>query len=154
MTKRIHGTIEFQSLSAKILVFHLVGPFRIGKRPFLGPSFLGTLSRDLCARISNHTNLKKIIIPSLFPSSLPAVPKPPQSEHVIIRLVSSEWIPSVWSFFHQLIPRFFSSLSLTHYCSYPLVCLTEFQTLSAKTLVFHLVGPFRIAKRPFWGLDF
>ena len=51
MTKRIHGTIELQTLSAKILVFHPIGPFRIAKRPFLGPSFLGTLSQDLCARI-------------------------------------------------------------------------------------------------------
>ena len=72
MTKRIHGTIEFQTLSAKILVFHPIGPFRIAKRPFLGPSFLGTLSRDLCARISNHTDLKNIshsIFIPLEPSS-------------------------------------------------------------------------------------
>ena len=40
MTKQIHGTIEFQTLSAKTLLFHLIGPFRIAKRPFLGPSFL------------------------------------------------------------------------------------------------------------------
>ena len=72
MTKRIHGTIEFQTLSAKTLVFHPVGPFRIAKRPFMGPRFLGTLSRDLCARILNHTDLKirshSIFIP-LEPSS-------------------------------------------------------------------------------------
>ena len=60
MTKRIHDTIEFQTLSDKTLVFHLVSPFRIAKCPFLGPSVLGTLSRDLCARISNHTDLKNI----------------------------------------------------------------------------------------------
>ena len=60
MAKRIHSTIEFQTLSAKTLVFHLVGPFRIAKPTFLGPSFLGTLSQDLCARISNHTDLKNI----------------------------------------------------------------------------------------------
>ena len=60
MTKRIHDCIEFQTLSAKTLVFHLVGPFRIAKRPFLGPRFLGTHSRDLCAQISNHTDLKNI----------------------------------------------------------------------------------------------
>ena len=72
MTKRIHGTIEFQTLSAKTLVFHLVGPFRIAKRHFLGRSFLGMLSRDLCARISNHTDLKNIsysIVIPLEPSS-------------------------------------------------------------------------------------
>ena len=72
MTKRIHGTIEFQTLSAKTLVFHLVGPFRIAKRPFLGPRFLETLSRDLCAQISNHTDLKNIshsIVIPLEPSS-------------------------------------------------------------------------------------
>ena len=45
MTKRMHGTMEFQTLSAKTLVFHPVGPFRIAKRPFLGPRFLGMLSR-------------------------------------------------------------------------------------------------------------
>ena len=45
MTKRIHGTIEFQTLSVKTLVFHPVGPFRIAKRPFLGPRLLETLSR-------------------------------------------------------------------------------------------------------------
>ena len=45
MSKWIHGTIEFQTLSAKTLVFHLVGPFRIAKRPFLGLRFLGMLSR-------------------------------------------------------------------------------------------------------------
>ena len=65
MTKRIHDTIEFQTLSAKTLVFHPVGPFRIVKRLFLGPTFLGTLSWDLCARISNHTDLK-IRIHSIF----------------------------------------------------------------------------------------
>ena len=72
MTKRIHGTIEFQTLGAKILVFHPIGPFRIAKPPFLGPSFLGTLSWDLCARISNHTDLKNIshsIFIPLEPSS-------------------------------------------------------------------------------------
>ena len=72
MTKQIHGTIEFQTLSAKTLVFHHIGPFRIAKRPFLGPSFLGTLSRDLCARNSNHTDLKNIshsIVIPLEPSS-------------------------------------------------------------------------------------
>ena len=58
MTKRIYGTIESQTLTAKTFVFHPVGPFRIAKRPFLGPKFLGTLSRDLCARISNHTDIK------------------------------------------------------------------------------------------------
>ena len=60
MTKRIHVTIKFESVSAKTLVFHPVGPFRISKRPFLGPRFQGTVSRDLCARISNHTDLKNI----------------------------------------------------------------------------------------------
>ena len=72
MTKPIYGTIEFQTLSAKILVFHSIGPFRIAKRHFLGPSFLGTLSRDLCAQISNHTDLKNIshsIFIPLKPSS-------------------------------------------------------------------------------------
>ena len=72
MTKPILGTIEFQTLSAKILIFHLVGPFRIAKRPVLGLRFLGTLSRDLCARISNHTDLKNIshsIVIPLEPSS-------------------------------------------------------------------------------------
>ena len=72
MTKWINGTIEFQSLSAKILVFHPIGPFRIAKRPFLGPSFQGMLSRELCARISNHTDLKNIshyIFIPLEPSS-------------------------------------------------------------------------------------
>ena len=90
MTRRIHGTIEFQTLSAKTLVFHLIGPFRIAKRPFLGPSFLGTLSRDLCARISNRTDLKNISHSIFIPLEPPAVPNTRQSEHVIIRLVSSE----------------------------------------------------------------
>ena len=70
--KRIHGTIEFQTLIAKTLVFHLVGPFRISKRPFLGPRFLGMVSWDLWARISNHTDLKNIsrsIVIPLEPSS-------------------------------------------------------------------------------------
>ena len=102
MTKRIHGTIDFKTLSAKTLVFHLVGPFRISKRLFLGPSFLGTLSRDLCARISNHTDLKNI----------------------------------------------------SHSIFIPLEPSIKFKTLSAKTLVFHLVGPFRIAKHPFLGPSF
>ena len=72
MTKRIHDTIEFQTLSAKILVFQPIGPFRITERPFLGPRFLGMLSHDLCARISNHTDLKNIshsIFIPLEPSS-------------------------------------------------------------------------------------
>ena len=72
MAKRIHGTIEFQTLCAKILVFHPIGPFRMAKRPFLVPSILGTLSRYLCARISNHTDLKNIshsIVIPLEPSS-------------------------------------------------------------------------------------
>ena len=72
MTKRIHGIVEFQTLSTKTLVFHPVGPFRIAKHPFLGPSFLGTLSRDLCAQILNHTDLKNIshsIFIPLEPSS-------------------------------------------------------------------------------------
>ena len=71
MTKQIHDTIEFKTLSAKTLIFHLVGSFRIAKRPFLGPRFLGTLSRDLCALISNHTDIKNIshsIVISLEPS--------------------------------------------------------------------------------------
>ena len=33
------------NLGSKTLFFHPVGPFRIAKRPFLGPRFLGTLSR-------------------------------------------------------------------------------------------------------------
>ena len=72
MTKWIHDTIEFETLSAKTFVFHLVGPLRIAKCPFLGPRFLGTLSRYLCARISNHTDLKNIshsIFIPLEPSS-------------------------------------------------------------------------------------
>ena len=72
MTKRIHGTIEFQTLSAKILVFHPIDPFRIAKRPFLVPSFLGMLSRDLCARLSYHTYLKNIshsVVIAIEPSS-------------------------------------------------------------------------------------
>ena len=72
MTKRIHDTIEFQTLSAKILVFHPIGPFRIAKRPFLGTSFLGMLSQDLCAQISNHADLKNVshsIFIPLEPSS-------------------------------------------------------------------------------------
>ena len=72
MTKWIHGTLEFQTLSAKTLVFHPVGPFRIAKHPFLGPRFLGMHSRDLCAQISNHTDLKNIshsIFIPLEPSS-------------------------------------------------------------------------------------
>ena len=36
MTKRIYGTIESQTLTAKTIVFHPVVPFRITKRPFLG----------------------------------------------------------------------------------------------------------------------
>ena len=51
MTKRNYGTIESQTLTAKSFVFHPVGPFRIVKRSFLGPNFLGMLSRGLCARI-------------------------------------------------------------------------------------------------------
>ena len=43
--------IEFQSLTAKTFVFHPAGPFRIAKRPFMGPRFLGSLSWGLCARI-------------------------------------------------------------------------------------------------------
>ena len=39
----IYGTIELKTLSGKILVFHLVGPFRIAKRPFLGPTDLQLL---------------------------------------------------------------------------------------------------------------
>ena len=73
MTKRIHDIVEFQTLSTKTLVFHPVGPFRIAKRRFLGPRFLGTLSRDLCARISNHTDLKNIshsIVIPLEPSRI------------------------------------------------------------------------------------
>ena len=58
MTKRIYGTIESRTLTAKTFVFHPVGPFRMANRPFLGPKFLGTLSQDLCACISNHTNIK------------------------------------------------------------------------------------------------
>src|SRR5664279_3333240 len=56
---------------------------------------------------------------ALFPYSLPAIPKPPQSEHVIIRLVSLSEFPRYDHSFHQFVPHFFSSLSLTHYCSYP-----------------------------------
>ena len=67
MTKRIHGTIEFQTLIAKTLVFHLVGPFRIAKRPFLGPGFLGTLSR-VCVQEFKIISTKKLeVIPSLIP---------------------------------------------------------------------------------------
>ena len=72
MTKRIDGTIESQTLTSKTFVFHPVGPFKIAKRPFLGHKLLGTLSRGLCARISNHTDIKirslSIFIP-LEPSS-------------------------------------------------------------------------------------
>ena len=39
MTKRIYGTIESQTLTAKTIVFHPVVPFRIIKRPFLGRDF-------------------------------------------------------------------------------------------------------------------
>ena len=69
MDPRHHWISNFKSQNA---CFHLVGPFRIAKRPFLGPRFLGTLSKDLCARISNHTDLKNIsqsIIIPLEPSS-------------------------------------------------------------------------------------
>ena len=73
MTKRIYGTIESQTLAVNFFVFHPVGPFRIAKRPFLGPKFLGMLSRGLCARILNHTDIKirshSIFIPLELPSS-------------------------------------------------------------------------------------
>ena len=73
MTKQIYGTIESQTLTAKSFVFHPVGPFRMANRPFLGPKFLGTLSRGLCARISNHTDIKirshSIFIPLEPPNS-------------------------------------------------------------------------------------
>ena len=40
MTKQIHGTMEFQTLSAKIVVFHPIGHFRIANTsrevPFYG----------------------------------------------------------------------------------------------------------------------
>ena len=39
MTKRIYGTIESQTLTAKTIVFHPVVPFRITKRPSLGRDF-------------------------------------------------------------------------------------------------------------------
>ena len=38
MTKRIYGTIESQTLTAKTF-FHPVVPFRITKRPVLGQDF-------------------------------------------------------------------------------------------------------------------
>jgi hypothetical protein len=50
MTKRIYGTIESQTLTAKTIVFHPVVPFRITKRPFLGRDFQERF-RAVCVQV-------------------------------------------------------------------------------------------------------
>ena len=67
MTKRIYGIIEFQTLTAKTFVFHPVGPFRVAKRPFLGPRFLGTLSQVYVHEFKIIQIKKLEVVPSLFP---------------------------------------------------------------------------------------
>src|SRR5664279_3974274 len=82
--------------------------------------FVSEISRNAfsgCVRmhVFQSSRPKKLEVNSaLFPQSLPAIPKPPQSEHVIIRLVSLSEFPRYDHYFISLFHVSSLVLSLIH----------------------------------------
>src|SRR3990170_4708542 len=67
MTKRIYGTIESHTLTAKTFVFHPVVPFRITKHPFLGRDFQERFL-GVCVHVFQIIRTKKLeVIPFYSP---------------------------------------------------------------------------------------